>query len=85
VSIDPVIPHALSGLKVRTRLCGHDVEVTYQVGPAGCGVSSVLVNGEGLAMTRDANPYRLGAARIAMTDLAAQLHAGPNAIVVHLG
>ncbi|HEY6640795.1 GH36-type glycosyl hydrolase domain-containing protein [Povalibacter sp.] len=82
--IDPVMSPRLSGLKVRTRLCDHDVEVTYLVGPAGCGVSSVVANGKVLPMTRDAHPYRSGAARIAVTDLAAELQTGLNAVVVHV-
>jgi 1,2-beta-oligoglucan phosphorylase len=44
--------------------------VHYRVGPAGCGVQSVHLNGQPLAFQREANPYRLGAARLGWAELA---------------
>ncbi len=85
VCIDPVMPPALSGLKVRTRLWDRDVEVIYEVGSGGCGVIGVSANGQPLSMTRDANPYRPGAARIARADLLAHLQSGANTLVVRVG
>ncbi|HMN45362.1 MAG TPA: hypothetical protein PKE27_12340 [Povalibacter sp.] len=85
VCIDPVMPPALSGLKIRTRLFDREIEVIYEVGPAGCGVTAVCANGKNLSLTRDPNPYRSGAARIAKSELLAHLQGDANVLVVRLG
>ncbi len=82
--IDPVIPSSLSGMKVRTRLRRHEVEVTYLVGAQGSGVTAIEMNGKALPVTHDPNPYRPGAARVAAADVDAQLRPGSNAMVVRV-
>ena len=61
--VDPVVPPALNGLRVRLAFHDQPLEVVYHTGPAGCGPLAVEVDGEPLAFTRDDNPYRPGAAR----------------------
>lgn len=63
VVVDPVVPPALNGLRVRLAFHDQPLEVVYHTGPAGCGPLAVEVDGEPLAFTRDDNPYRPGAAR----------------------
>jgi cellobiose phosphorylase len=58
LSIDPVIPSALDGLKVATSLLGHSVEIHYRIGKAGCGVDAIVLNDESLALTFRPNPHR---------------------------
>lgn len=71
--VDPVIPPALDGLKVKTQLAGRPVEVTYNIKNKGCGPLSVSVNGGNLDFIREQNPYRPGAARISMDAIDARL------------
>lgn len=66
---DPVIPAALDGMTVKLELAERVVTVVYQIKGAGHGPTSVKWNGADLNFTREANPYRTGAARIAMVDL----------------
>jgi 1,2-beta-oligoglucan phosphorylase len=68
--VDPVIPPRLDGLRADWVIRGRPVQVHYRVGPAGCGVQSVHLNGQPLAFQREANPYRLGAARLGWAELA---------------
>jgi cellobiose phosphorylase len=83
--IDPVMPGALDGLRVRTSLAGRGLEVVYGVGPAGCGVSQLLLNEQPLAFEREANPYRSGAALVAMPVLLERLSGHGNVLKVQLG
>jgi cellobiose phosphorylase len=62
VSIDPVVPPELSGLRVQTELLGRAIEVRYGVRGSGCGITSLVLNGEALPYTTRANPYRRGGA-----------------------
>ncbi|MET0535905.1 MAG: hypothetical protein ABW171_16935 [Steroidobacter sp.] len=85
LTLDPVIPASLSGLRVRLSLFGKEVDVTYQIKGAGCGVSAVSVNGHDVSLSHDANPYRTGAARIERTQLQRLLDQSRNTVVVHVG
>lgn len=85
VTFDPVMPAALSGLRVRLSLFGKPVEVTYEIKGAGCGVTAVTVNGQPVSITHDANPYRKGAARVDRTNLVSQLDRPSNTIQVKVG
>jgi len=67
--IDPVIPATLDGLRLETTLWQRPVQVRYRIRGRGCGVHAVRVNGEAAAFSREANPYRPGAALVAITDL----------------
>ena len=73
VSIDPVIPPELDGLRVQTALLDRPIEVHYRVRGSGCGVTSIAVNGEALPYTTRANPHRRGAALVANSALMPQV------------
>lgn len=85
VTVDPVLPPALNGLRAETMLLDRPVEVRYEVGSAGCGVSNVRLNGAALSFTHDANAYRRGAARVALHLVRARLGATNNVLEIHLG
>ena len=83
--VDPVMPAALDGLRVMTSLRGQPLEVTYRVGPAGCGVNEIVLNGEKLPFIRTSNPHRRGAARVTMAAAVDPLARGPNILAIDLG
>lgn len=58
VEIDPVLPHALDGLKARIPFDGAAIDLTYHVGGNGAGPTAVVLNGVALPTTSLANPYR---------------------------
>ena len=67
--IDPVIPASLDGLTATLQLAGHPVEVLYRINGKGRGPVSINLNGEDLDFIHETNPYRPGAARIAMDHI----------------
>jgi cellobiose phosphorylase len=83
--VDPVIPAALDGLKVKTQLAGRPVEVTYQIKANGCGPVAISLNGVALDFVREHNPYRSGAARIPMDAIAAKFTGKADQLEVSLG
>ena len=83
--IDPVIPAALDGLNVETTLLGHTLEAQYRVGSSGCGVNTVVLNGQTLPFTRGANPHRRGAALVDRAQVQRLLAAGRNVLRIDLG
>jgi len=83
--IDPVIPGTLDGMRVTTSFRRRALEVTYRVGSAGCGVSDIVLNGERLPFTREANPYRRGAIRVASQVVLDRLTESRNALTIDLG
>jgi len=85
LSVDPVIPSTLDGLRVTTTLLGKPIEVSYAVGPQGCGVSKVELNGRTLAFEREHSPYRGGAARVAIEAVRDALQAKKNRLEIALG
>jgi cellobiose phosphorylase len=85
LSLDPVIPAALDGLRVKSHLAGRVIDIEYRIAEPGCGVRQILLNGRPLAFTRAPNPHRSGAALVAMPELLAQLHAADNLLRVDLG
>ncbi|HKQ14973.1 MAG TPA: hypothetical protein VJT80_16170 [Steroidobacteraceae bacterium] len=85
VSVDPVIPPALDGLRVATTLLGRPIEVSYAVGAKGCGVSKIKLNGQTLAFEREPNPYREGAARVPIAAVREGLQAKKNRLEIALG
>ncbi len=68
VQFDPVMPQSLDGLVAQATLRGAALEVRYRIGPRGCGVQRLALDGQPLAFTREANRYRLGAASVALAD-----------------
>jgi 1,2-beta-oligoglucan phosphorylase len=85
VSIDPVIPPELDGLRVQTALLDLPIEVHYRVRGSGCGVTAIAVNGEALPYTTRANPHRRGAALVANSALLPRLSANGNVVAIDLG
>ena len=85
LSIDPVIPGSLDGLKIATSLLGHPVEVHYRIGTAGCGVNTVALNGEALPLTFHPNPHRRGAALVSKAAFQQRLKPAQNVLNVNLG
>jgi cellobiose phosphorylase len=85
LSIDPVMPAALDGLRVQTRLGGQTIELRYRIGAAGCGVRSVELNGKTLTFDRGPNPHRPGAANIARDAFNAALTGDQNSLQITIG
>jgi cellobiose phosphorylase len=85
LSIDPVIPHALDGLRAQMNLLDQRVELQYQVGPRGCGVEALELNGTPLAFTRGPNPHRPGAALVPMATAREGIRSGTNVLRIVLG
>jgi CRISPR-associated protein Csx3 len=83
--VDPVIPGSLDGLRVGTTLRGRPVEVQYQIGKAGCGVTEVGLNGQTLSFTSEANPHRRGAALVDLSAVLKQLKPQRNVLTIRLG
>jgi cellobiose phosphorylase len=84
LSVDPVIPSALDGLRVTTTLLGKPVEVTYAVGAKGCGVGKIELNGRVLTFEREHNPYREGTARVAIEAVREVLREKKNTLGISL-
>jgi cellobiose phosphorylase len=85
LSIDPVIPGALDGLKISTSLLGHPIEVHYRIGTAGCGVNTVALNGEALPLIFRGNPHRRGAALVSKGAFLQRLKPALNVVNVNVG
>lgn len=85
LSIDPVIPPALDGMRVDTRLFGRPLEVRYAVRGAGSGVSKLVLNDRPLAFTSGANPHRRGAALVDRALLAERLQEQGNLLNIDVG
>jgi cellobiose phosphorylase len=85
ISLDPVMPAALNGLRVQLSLFGKRAEVIYDVKGAGCGVSEVTVNGQAVPLTHETNPHRKGAARVDRAVLMDGLNREQNAIRIKVG
>ena len=82
--VDPVLPRALDGLRARIALRGRRFEVTYRVGPSGCGVRSISLNGHSLGFSRESNPHRAGAARVPAASIGGHI-APDNTLGIEIG
>ena len=83
--LDPVIPPALGGLRVATKLLGRAFEIRYEIGDAGCGVNAVELNGATVPFALESNPHRRGAALIARQALEERLSEDRNIMRIQLG
>ena len=83
--IDPVMPASLNGMHIEMELWGQPLDVTYEVKGKGCGVTAITMNGNAVQFTREANPYRLGAARVPSGELRHLLSSRQNSLRVALG
>ncbi|MEI8082823.1 MAG: hypothetical protein WCI74_13370, partial [Actinomycetes bacterium] len=68
VSIDPVLPSGLDGLRATVPMAGRVVAVEYRVGAVGSGVRRVLLNGVELPTKPLSNPYRAPGARVSLSE-----------------
>jgi CRISPR-associated protein Csx3 len=69
VEVDPVLDPRLDGLTARMPLGDRRVEVTFRVGGAGMGVSSVEAAGRPVELAPLENPYREAGVSVALADL----------------
>jgi hypothetical protein len=59
--------------------------VHYSVRGSGCGVTSIVANGEAMPYVTGANPHRRGAALIAKSALMGKLSAKGNVLAIEVG
>jgi cellobiose phosphorylase len=84
--VDPVLPTALDGLRVRVVLMQRNLEIVYRVKSPGSGVAALRLDDRALEFDEDAHPYRRGAARVALPGLVAALTgADDHQLVVEVG
>ena len=83
--VDPVMPTALDGLRVRLPVAGRMVEIVYRLGTKGCGPIRLELNGTVLPFTRGRNPYRTGAAEVSMAIFEAQPLTDDVTLIVYTG
>ena len=85
LTVDPVIPVSLDGLRVEMELVGHSFEITYRISGSGCGPAAIILNGVNLFFSRGENPYRIGAAKVPMTAIRERLIDGVNRLIIQVG
>src|SRR5262249_45750161 len=84
ISVDPVIPASLDGLRLRTTVLGRPIEVCYRIKSAGCAVTALALNDQPLAFTTATNPHRRGAAVVSKADLAGRLTGQGDVLTVEI-
>ena len=84
IVFDPVVPPALDGLEVELPLCGTRVTVRYRTGRRGRGPVELLLNGARLEFESLPNPYRTGAAQVAIDEIREHLTDGRNVFEISL-
>ena len=85
LSVDPVMPPALDGLRVGATLFGCPVTIAYEVRAPGCGVSGVQINDDDLPLAFENNPHLRGAARILKAALMERLEPTGNVLRIRVG
>ncbi len=85
LTIDPVIPKSLDGLRATIELAGFPVEVSYHIEGKGFGPKRLSLNGADLPFARLPNPYRGGGAQVAMEVLRTGLTGGANRLEIWIG
>jgi cellobiose phosphorylase len=85
LSVDPVVPKSLDGLRADTTLDGRPVRVVYRIAAAGYGPTALTLNGTSLPMTRTSNPYRTAGVTVAMAAVRERLREDGNELVIALG
>jgi CRISPR-associated protein Csx3 len=85
LSVDPVIPAALDGMRAETFLYGRPIEVRYRSRGPGCGVKDILLNDTPLSFTRRPNPHRRGAAVVPKADVERRLSSSGNVLKIDIG
>jgi cellobiose phosphorylase len=84
LSVDPVIPATLDGLRVDTTVLGRPVEVRYRIKAAGHGVNQIVLNEANLPFHDQTNPYRRGAALVGLAAVRERLKAEGNVLSIDL-
>jgi cellobiose phosphorylase len=85
LSVDPVIPAALDGMRAETALFGRPIEVRYRSRGPGCGVNEIMLNDSPLAFTRRPNPHRRGAAVVPKAEVERRLTNSGNVLKIDIG
>ena len=85
LSLDPVIPASMNGLRVELEFFGRPLEIVYDIKGKGCGVTAAELNGKPLSFVREGNPYRPGAARVELAALRPSLATRQNSLRIALG
>jgi len=85
LTIDPVVPESLDGLRARIELAGFPVEVSYHIERRGFGPNRLGLNGADLPFVRLPNRYRTGGARVAMEVLRPRLTSSANHLEIWIG
>jgi cellobiose phosphorylase len=83
--LDPVMPSRLDGLRAETTLRGRAISIQYRVGARGCGVQSVVLNGQALRFERQLNPHRDGAALVGWKSVLGLLGDAGNQLQIGIG
>lgn len=84
LTLDPVIPAALDGLRAEVAVGDAAMSIEYRVARHGRGPRRLELNGEPLAFEREPNPYRPGAAVVPLAGLRARLRGDGNELIVDL-
>ncbi|MFI5335331.1 MAG: GH36-type glycosyl hydrolase domain-containing protein [Opitutales bacterium] len=85
VIFDPVLPRRLDGLVADTTVCGRPVTLSFRVLQSSHSPAFLTVNGQRVAGQPEANPYRQGGLRVAVSQLTPLLTTtGPNRIEIEL-
>jgi cellobiose phosphorylase len=82
LSIDPVIPVSLNGLRAHVELFGKPAVVCYDIAVRGCGVRSVEINGVPLPIRPAANPYRTPGTHVARAAVMERLDQARNIVKI---
>ncbi|QTE29281.1 GH36-type glycosyl hydrolase domain-containing protein [Pengzhenrongella sicca] len=85
LELDPVLTGSLDGLTATVPLDGRALQLTYAVGPRGCGPTAVFLDGIELQTTALANPYRAAGVAVELEPVLAALRAGRGALRVEVG
>jgi len=84
LTVDPVLPATLDGLRATVRLAGSELQIEYRVGPRGHGPQALTLNGAALPFERQSNPHRHGGAVVDLETLRARLTGTADRLRVEL-
>ena len=75
---DPVLAAELNGIVLNWELCGHSVQIEYQLSKNCSGPELVKCAGQSLPAERESNPYRTGGLIVQKADLEAVIVNGSH-------
>jgi cellobiose phosphorylase len=85
LTVDPVMPESLDGMRVALNLAGRPFEVTYRINAAGCGPAAIALNGADLPFSRGRNAYRMGSAEVPMAVIRERMNDSVNRLTIWVG